>query len=196
MNINLSGVDWMFLGLMMGLAFVAALLGSLIAFRNRFVGRHSCRDIVRRRLRFLELLPAQFRAADPQDHRSGQHDDVSDGRGAAGSNDAVTDESHADGAAVARNDRADDAGPIVAAQSGFRKPLTGGATGGRLTFAAAALSVAGDCRRIWRRHEQVACGRACRVGRRVEGWHDHHGRRIRPMRHSGDTDTGYPRLPA
>ena len=38
MNINLSGVDWMFLGLMMGHAFVAALLGSLIAFRNRFVG--------------------------------------------------------------------------------------------------------------------------------------------------------------
>ena len=38
MNINLSGVDWMFLGLMMGLAFVTALLGSLIAFRNRFVG--------------------------------------------------------------------------------------------------------------------------------------------------------------
>lgn len=38
MNINLSSVDWMFLGLMMGLAFVTALLGSLIAFRNRFVG--------------------------------------------------------------------------------------------------------------------------------------------------------------
>ncbi len=38
MSIDLSGVDWMFLALMMGLAFVAALLGSLIAFRNRFVG--------------------------------------------------------------------------------------------------------------------------------------------------------------
>jgi hypothetical protein len=38
MGINFSGVDWMFLGLMTGLAFVAALLGSLIAFRNRFVG--------------------------------------------------------------------------------------------------------------------------------------------------------------
>jgi len=38
MNIDLSGVDWMFLALMMGLAFVAALLGSLIAFRNRFAG--------------------------------------------------------------------------------------------------------------------------------------------------------------
>ena len=38
MNINLSGVDWMFLGLMMGLAFVTALFGSLIAFRNRFAG--------------------------------------------------------------------------------------------------------------------------------------------------------------
>lgn len=38
MNLNLSGVDWMFLGLMMGLAFVTALLGSLIAFRNRFAG--------------------------------------------------------------------------------------------------------------------------------------------------------------
>lgn len=38
MGINLSSVDWVFLGLMMGLAFVTALLGSLIAFRNRFVG--------------------------------------------------------------------------------------------------------------------------------------------------------------
>jgi hypothetical protein len=38
MGIDLSSVDWVFVGLMMALAFVAALLGSLIAFRNRFVG--------------------------------------------------------------------------------------------------------------------------------------------------------------
>lgn len=37
-RIDLSSVDWDFVGLMMGLAFVTALLGSLIAFRNRFVG--------------------------------------------------------------------------------------------------------------------------------------------------------------
>ena len=36
--IDLSSVDWIFVGLMTALAFVAALLGSLIAFRNRFVG--------------------------------------------------------------------------------------------------------------------------------------------------------------
>ncbi len=33
-----SKVDWLFVGLMTGLAFVTALLGSLIAFRNRVVG--------------------------------------------------------------------------------------------------------------------------------------------------------------
>lgn len=38
MSINLSSVDWTFVGLMTALAFVTALLGSLIAFRNRFLG--------------------------------------------------------------------------------------------------------------------------------------------------------------
>lgn len=38
MGIDLSSVDWSFTGLMMALAFVAALLGSVIALRNRFVG--------------------------------------------------------------------------------------------------------------------------------------------------------------
>ncbi|MFY9895147.1 MAG: hypothetical protein WAK63_13555 [Xanthobacteraceae bacterium] len=38
MPIDLSTVNWTFVGLMMLLAFVAALLGSLIAFRNRFAG--------------------------------------------------------------------------------------------------------------------------------------------------------------
>jgi hypothetical protein len=37
-HIDLSGVNWVFVGLMMALTFVAALLGNLIAFRNRFVG--------------------------------------------------------------------------------------------------------------------------------------------------------------
>jgi hypothetical protein len=37
-GIDLSGVNWVFVGLMMALSFVTALLGSLIAFRNRFVG--------------------------------------------------------------------------------------------------------------------------------------------------------------
>lgn len=36
--LDLSTVNWVFVGLMMALAFITALLGSLIAFRNRFVG--------------------------------------------------------------------------------------------------------------------------------------------------------------
>jgi hypothetical protein len=38
MSIDLSAVNWEYVGLMGLLAFVAALLGSLIAFRNRFAG--------------------------------------------------------------------------------------------------------------------------------------------------------------
>ena len=38
MPIDLSTVNWVFVGLMALFAFVAALLGSLIAFRNRFLG--------------------------------------------------------------------------------------------------------------------------------------------------------------
>lgn len=38
MGIDLSSVNWVFVGLMTALAFVAALLGSLISFKNRFVG--------------------------------------------------------------------------------------------------------------------------------------------------------------
>jgi hypothetical protein len=38
MPIDLSNVNWLFVVLMAALAFVAALLGSLIAFRNRFLG--------------------------------------------------------------------------------------------------------------------------------------------------------------
>ena len=38
MPIDISNVDWLFVGLMAVFAFVAALLGSLIAFRNRFAG--------------------------------------------------------------------------------------------------------------------------------------------------------------
>jgi len=38
MPIDISYVDWLFVGLMAVFAFVAALLGSLIAFRNRFAG--------------------------------------------------------------------------------------------------------------------------------------------------------------
>ena len=38
MPIDLSAVNWVFVGLMTALAFVSALLGSLIAFRNRFLG--------------------------------------------------------------------------------------------------------------------------------------------------------------
>lgn len=36
--LDLSTVNWVFVGLMMALAFIAAILGSLIAFRNRFAG--------------------------------------------------------------------------------------------------------------------------------------------------------------
>jgi hypothetical protein len=38
MAINLSAVAWDFVGLMTALAFITALLGSYIAFRNRFWG--------------------------------------------------------------------------------------------------------------------------------------------------------------
>jgi hypothetical protein len=38
MPIDLSTVNWLFVVLMAVFAFVAALLGSLIAFRNRFAG--------------------------------------------------------------------------------------------------------------------------------------------------------------
>jgi fructose-specific phosphotransferase system IIC component len=38
MPIDLSTVNWVFVGLMAVFAFVAALLGSLIAFRSRFFG--------------------------------------------------------------------------------------------------------------------------------------------------------------
>lgn len=36
--LDLSTVNWAFVGLMMALAFITAILGSLIAFRNRFAG--------------------------------------------------------------------------------------------------------------------------------------------------------------
>ncbi len=38
MPIDLAAVNWLYVAIMAGLAFVAALLGSVIAFRNRFVG--------------------------------------------------------------------------------------------------------------------------------------------------------------
>jgi hypothetical protein len=37
-GIDLSNVNWLFVGLMTALSFVTALLGSLIVFRNRFFG--------------------------------------------------------------------------------------------------------------------------------------------------------------
>jgi hypothetical protein len=37
-GLDLSTVNWLFVGLMCALAFITALLGSLIAFRNRVVG--------------------------------------------------------------------------------------------------------------------------------------------------------------
>jgi hypothetical protein len=38
MPIDLSAVPWLYVAILSGIAFVAALLGSLIAFRNRFAG--------------------------------------------------------------------------------------------------------------------------------------------------------------
>jgi hypothetical protein len=38
MAVDLSTVNWIFVGLMAVLAFIAALLGSFIAYRNRFAG--------------------------------------------------------------------------------------------------------------------------------------------------------------
>ena len=37
-SFDLSAVNWVYVGLMTLLAFITALLGSLIAFRNRFFG--------------------------------------------------------------------------------------------------------------------------------------------------------------
>ena len=37
-GLDLSNVNWLFVGLMTALAFITALLGSLIAFKNRFAG--------------------------------------------------------------------------------------------------------------------------------------------------------------
>jgi hypothetical protein len=37
-GLDLSTVNWLFVGLMCALAFITALLGSLIAFRNRVLG--------------------------------------------------------------------------------------------------------------------------------------------------------------
>ncbi len=37
-DLDLSTVNWTFVGLMMALAFITAIFGSLIAFRNRFAG--------------------------------------------------------------------------------------------------------------------------------------------------------------
>jgi hypothetical protein len=38
MPIDVSNVNWLFVALMAAFAFFAAILGSLISFRNRFVG--------------------------------------------------------------------------------------------------------------------------------------------------------------
>ncbi len=38
MPIDLSTVNWAYVAILSGFAFIAALLGSLIAFRNRFIG--------------------------------------------------------------------------------------------------------------------------------------------------------------
>ncbi len=38
MPIDLAAVNWLYVAILSGIAFVAALLGSLIAFRNRFAG--------------------------------------------------------------------------------------------------------------------------------------------------------------
>jgi hypothetical protein len=38
MPIDISAVNWLYVVILSGIAFVAALLGSLIAFRNRFAG--------------------------------------------------------------------------------------------------------------------------------------------------------------
>ncbi len=70
MGIDLSSVDWMFVGLMTALAFVTALLGSVIAFRNRFVGAIIAAILFGVGLRRLELLPSRFRPADPQGYRA------------------------------------------------------------------------------------------------------------------------------
>jgi uncharacterized membrane protein YuzA (DUF378 family) len=38
MPIDLTAVNWTYVGILSGFAFIASLLGNLIAFRNKFVG--------------------------------------------------------------------------------------------------------------------------------------------------------------
>ena len=78
MPIDLSAVNWAFVGLMTLLAFVSALLGSLIAFRNRFLGAIIAGDPVRRGLYGLELLSARVRLPHYQDHWNGRRSGLVD----------------------------------------------------------------------------------------------------------------------
>ena len=62
MPIDLSAVNWLYVALMAAFAFVAALLGSLISFRNRIGGALLAGHSVRRHVCGVELLSAP---ADP-----------------------------------------------------------------------------------------------------------------------------------
>ena len=69
MPIDLSAVNWIFVGLMAVLAFVAALLGSIIAFRNRFIGAIIAGMLFAAGFVAWNYYPHQLRAADHQDDR-------------------------------------------------------------------------------------------------------------------------------
>ncbi len=78
MPIDLSQVPWIFVGLMTALAFVAALLGSLISFRNRFVGAIIAAVCFSASASSAGIIIRTLRAADRQVHRwtvrhSGNH---------------------------------------------------------------------------------------------------------------------------
>ena len=72
MPIDLSTVNWIFVGLMMLLAFVAALLGSLIAFRNRFAGAIIAAVLFAACFVAWNYLSPQLWTSDYQDNRNGR----------------------------------------------------------------------------------------------------------------------------
>ena len=72
MSLDLSNVNWTFVGLMTLLAFVATLLGNLIAFRKSLRWRNPCRRSLCGWFCRLELLSAQFWTSDSQDDGNGR----------------------------------------------------------------------------------------------------------------------------
>ena len=71
MSLDLSNVNWTFVGLMTLLAFAATFLGNLIAFGNRSLAQSLRRSLCDWFCR-LELLSAHFWTSDSQDDGDGR----------------------------------------------------------------------------------------------------------------------------